>query len=62
MGKGAKCPLRLFVVRGAIWYHFYSLKNVKRTHAGVLILVKLQAQACNFTKIYTPPWVFFHVF
>ena len=43
----------------AIWYHLYNLKNVKDTHGGVLILVKLQASACNFTKINTPPWVFF---
>ena len=27
----------------AIWYHLYNLKNVKNTHGGVLILVKLQA-------------------
>ena len=26
-----------------IWYHFYSLKNVKNTHGGALLLVKLQA-------------------
>ena len=25
----------------AIWYHLYNLKNVKNTHGGVLILVKL---------------------
>ena len=30
----------------AIWYHLYNLKNVKKTHGGVLILVKLQAEAC----------------
>ena len=28
----------------------------------VLLLVKLQAEACNFTKINTPPWVFFTFF
>ena len=33
----------------AIWNHFYSLKNVKNTHRGVLLLV---------TKSNTPPWVF----
>ena len=33
--------------------------NVKNTHGGVLLLVKLQA---NFTKINTPPWVFFTFF
>ena len=41
----------------AIWYHLYSLKNVKNAHRGVLILVKLQASACNFTKGNTLPWV-----
>ena len=30
-------------MRWAIWYHLYNLKNVKNTHGGVLILVKLQA-------------------
>ena len=40
-----------YVVRCAIWYDLYSLKNVKKkTHGGVLL-------ACNFTKSYTPPWV-----
>ena len=37
-------------MRCAIWYHLHNLKNVKNTHGGVLILVKLQAKA--FTKIY----------
>ena len=32
-----------YVVRCAIWYHLYNLKNMKNTHGGVLILVKLQA-------------------
>ena len=27
--------------------HLYNLKNVKNTRGGVLILVKLQAEACN---------------
>ena len=31
-----------YVVRCAIWHHLYNLKNVKNTHGGVLILVKLQ--------------------
>ena len=26
----------------AIWYHLHNLKNVKNTHGGVLLLVKLQ--------------------
>ena len=37
-----------------IWYYFYNLKNVKNTHGGKLILVKLQMN--------TPPWVFFTLF
>ena len=31
-------------------------------YAGVLLLAKSQAEACSFTKINTPPWVFFYVF
>ena len=42
----------------AIWYHFYNLINVKNTRGGVLLLLKMQAKACNFTKINTPSWVF----
>ena len=41
----------------AIWYHLYSLKNVKSTNGGVLILVKLQASASNFSKINSPLWL-----
>ena len=39
-----------YVVLCAIWYYSYNLKNVKNTHGGVLLIVKLQALACNFTK------------
>ena len=28
------------------WYHLCNLKNVKNTHGGVLILLKLQAKVC----------------
>ena len=35
-----------------------STKNVKNIHRGVLVLVKLQTLACNFTISITPPWVF----
>ena len=45
-------------MRCVIWYYLYNLKNVKNTHEGVLILVKLQASACNFTKINTLPRCF----
>ena len=47
------------VVLCAIWYHSYNLKSVKNTHGVVLLLVKLQASACNFTESNTPPWMFF---
>ena len=42
------------VMHCAIWYHLYNFKNVKNTHGAVLILVKLQAKGCNFTKINNP--------
>ena len=45
----------------AILYHFYYLKNVKNTHRGVLLLIKLQDLACNFTTSNTTPWVFFYI-
>ena len=45
-------------MRCTIWYHLSNLKNVKNAHGGVLILVKLQAEA----KINTPSWVFFTFF
>ena len=32
-----------------IWYLFFNFKSMKNTHGGVLLLVKLQAKACNFT-------------
>ena len=41
-----------------IWFHFYNFKNVKNTHRGRILLVKLQT--CNFTnKSNALPWVFF---
>ena len=39
-----------------------NLKKVKNTHSGVLLLVKLQALAWNFTKSNTPPRVSFTFF
>ena len=46
----------------AIWYHSYSLKNVKNTYGGVLVLVKLQTHASACNKSNTLPWVFFTFF
>ena len=45
-----------YVMRCTIWYHLYNLKNVKKKHGGVLLLV------CNFSISSTPPWVFFTFF
>ena len=45
----------------AIWYPLYNLKNTKNIHGGMLLLVKFQAEARNFTKSNTPMGVF-HVF
>ena len=36
----------------AIWYHLYNLKNVKNTHGGVLLFVKLQALAGFKLQLY----------
>ena len=33
-----------------IWYHLHNLKNVKNSHGGMLLWVKLQAEACIFSK------------
>ena len=52
----------LYVMLSAISYQLYNLKNAKNIHGGVLLLVKLQANAYIFTKSSTPPWVFFMSF
>ena len=41
----------LFLMCCAIWYHLYKLKNVKSTHGGVLLLVKLQVFAWKLLKV-----------
>ena len=43
-----------------IWYHLDNLNDVKNTNK-VLLLVKLQVLACNFTKSNTTQGCF-HVF
>ena len=43
----------------AIQYHLYNLKNVKKTHGGMTLLLKLQTEASNVTESITPPCVFF---
>ena len=45
-----------------ILYLLHNLKNVKSTHGGVLLLVKLHAEACNIAKGNTCPCVFFIFF
>ena len=57
----ARLPL-ICEMHCAIRYHLNNFKNVKNTHRRMLISVKLQVEACNFTKINIPPWVFFTFF
>ena len=44
-------------MRCAIWYHLYNIKNVKKTHGGVLLLVKLQP--ATLLKLTLPMGVFY---
>ena len=68
MGEGVKGTFERdilgnsLVMLCAIWYHLYNLKIVKGTHGGVLLLVKLQVSACNFTKKNTSSWVFLKLY
>ena len=39
-----------YVMRSAIWYHLYNLKNMRTTHGGVLLLVKFQAKPAILLK------------
>ena len=42
-----------------IYYQKCNLKSMKNTEGGVLLLVKLQGEAFNFTRSNTPSWLFF---
>ena len=44
----------LYEMPCATWCDLHYLKNVKNSHGGVLLLVILQAKACNFTTTNTP--------
>ena len=39
--------------------HFKNLAANVFDHFGTLCIKGLKAEACNFTKSNTPPWVFF---
>ena len=43
--------VQVYMMRCAIWYHLQNLKNVKNTHGGMLLLVKLQAEASPFFRV-----------
>ena len=43
--------VKTYVMRFAIWYHLYNSKNVKNTHGGVLLLVKLQLEPATLLKV-----------
>ena len=49
------------MIRCAIWHHLHNFKNVKNTYGGVLLLVKLQGEACNFTESNYSSMGVFHV-
>ena len=40
-----------YVMLCRIWYHLYNLENLRNTHGGGLLLVKLQTSVCNFIKV-----------
>ena len=52
--KSLRLDPHLDMVRCAIWHQ----KREKHPWRSVRLLVNLQALACNFNKIDTPPWVF----
>ena len=54
--------LSIYETLCVIWHYLYNSKNLKNTHGGVILLVKLQASSCNFTKRITLPWVYFTFF
>ena len=56
IGQFTLTTLEIIMIRCAIWYHLYNLKNVKNIDGGVLLLVKLKTS--NFTKSNTLPSVF----
>ena len=43
-------------------FSLYNLNDVKNTHGGVLLLVKMQPEASSFTKSIAPTWMFSYVF
>ena len=53
---------RWYVMPCAIWYRFYNFKNMGNTCEELLLSVKLQALACNFTKSSFTRWVVFTCF
>ena len=46
------------VIEECKWRSVNFRKVAGFSHEGVLLSVKLQVLACNFTKSNTPPWVF----
>ena len=58
--KTKKTPNKCGVLRNLV--SFVQFKKHEIIHGGVLLLVKMQASTCNFTKSNTPPWVFLTFF
>ena len=40
-----------YVMLCAMWYHLCTFKNVRNTHGGVLLLVKLQPPAAGYDTV-----------
>ena len=51
-----------YVVRCAIWVPFVQFKKREKHLWRSVNFSKVAGLACNFTKINTPPWVFFTFF
>ena len=55
--RKSHCPWKCDVLRDLV--PFVQFKKVKHFYGGVLLLVKLQTSACNFTNSNNPSCVFF---
>ena len=59
---GKFCIFHVFGTVCTICHHLYNLNNMKNTHGRVILLVKLLAETCDFSKSNIPLWVLFAFF
>ena len=50
------CSSGVIVMRCAIWYHLHNLKNVKNTHGGAVLLVKVSFLHECFSRFLLHKW------